>query len=202
MRRLLLTRRSTSALLHGVGLVGVVGCLLGWLLAAPAAAHGDLAAGSPGPGDTVGPGGTVVQLEFEVLDLERQALVAVLGPDDEPIPVGQASIEQGVLVCARSAALEPGVHTIEYSVSATDGHLLTGRYSFEVSPSGDPAPSTDCDESELAAPEEAQTVLEMTNEGLPGWLIPSLVGVTVLAVGGVILRIRRDRRASKGPSSD
>lgn len=196
MRQLLLNSALATALIRGAGLVGVTVWALAWLFAAPASAHGDLVDGSPGPGDSVTPGVSMVQLEFKALDADRPALIAILGPDEKPIPVGQARIQQDAFVCAKSDALEPGVHTIEYSVSATDGHLLASRFSFEVSSTGTAPATTVCDASTLADPGQAQTLAEMTNSGLPGWLIPLLVGAAALSVAGVVLRIRHDRRRS------
>ena len=193
MRRLLLRHRP-GRWGRAAGLVALVGWLVAWLLAAPATAHGDLVGGSPGPGDDVRPGGTVIQLEFADLDPEQRAYIAVAGPDDAPIPVGRASITGESMVCARSEPLEQGVHTLDYSATSTDGHRLSGRFTFEVSSDGSAPATGGCDEAELAAPGQAQTLVEMTIGGVPGWLIPVLILLAVLAAGGVLLRIRHDRR--------
>lgn len=163
--------------------------------ATAASAHGDLLEGSPGPGDQVQPGGTVLRLEFADVDGDRPAHVALLDAAGDPLAVGDAISTAKGTVCARSEPLTPGVRTIEYSATSTDGHQLTSRYQFEVSRNGTRTRPQACAGLELAAPGEARTLAEMTTAGTPVWVFYLLGTLVVVSGAGVILRVRHDRRA-------
>ena len=166
-------------------------------LAGPASAHGDLETASPGPGDDVAPGSTVVTLQLPEVDEDAEPLVAITDDDDEPVAVGTAVAVSGDRVCARTDPLTEGVHTLEYAVLSTDGDRATGRYQFEVSSGGDPASAPQCDGAGLAAPGQAETLTDMQGAGTPAWvstaLVPGLVALALVAGVLVVLRVRRDR---------
>ena len=192
MRRLLL--RQLAAVTLAVGLVG--------LLAAPASAHGDLVDGSPGPGDVVATGTTLVRLEFTALDLDGAPLVAVRGPSGDPVAVGEAGFGDSTTICARSAPLEEGVNTVDYSVLSDDGDRQTGSYTFEVSASGEGVEPAACDAAALAEPGEAQTLEEMGSGTVPTIVLYGLGVLAVLAMGLLVMRVRADRRADPSPRGE
>lgn len=185
MRRLLLTSLALALL----GLTALLGPA-----AAPASAHGELVDGSPGPGDDVAVGTTSVRIDFTALDPDQVPLVAVLGTDDEPVAVGEAELADDRTICAVSAPLEAGVHTLEYSVLSDDGDRQRSRYTFEVSDAGDPAEPGACDTLALSEPGEAQTLDEMASGTVPTAVLFGLGALAVLAAGLLVLRIRSDRR--------
>ncbi len=186
MRRLLLT--PPAALLAALVLVV--------LTVTPASAHGDLVDGSPGPGDVVEVGTTLLRLEFTELDPDRTPLVAVRGPDGEPVAVGEASFGERGTICARSAPLAEGVTTIDYSVVADDGDRQSGSYTFEVSLAGEAVDPAACDPSVLDEPGEAQTIEEMESGTVPTVVLYGLGALAVLAAGLLVLRVRSDRRSA------
>lgn len=165
--------------------------------AVPAYAHGQLVDGSPGPGDDLAPGGALVRLDFRALDAEGPAHVALLDADDSPLRTGDAVVT-GDTVCARSAPLSEGVHTLEYLVTAEDGHRLTGRYLFEVTADGG-APAVDaCKAVDLPAAEEARTLSEMASSGPSPWLVYGGASAITLLLLAAILRTLRQRRDGAG----
>ncbi len=177
---------SLAAVMLALGLVA--------LAAFPASAHGALVGGSPGPGDDVVVGTTVLRLEFTELDLDSSPLVAVRGPDDEPVAVGRASFGDLGTICARSDPLEEGVTTIDYSVLSLDGDRQTGSYTFEVSRGGTETGPATCDASTLARPGDAQSLEQMGSGSVPTVVLYVLAGLAVLAAGLLVLRVRSDRR--------
>ncbi len=191
-------RPRAGALLLAVVLAGLLGGA-GLALAGPAAAHGDLESASPGPGDDVTPGSTVVTLQMPLVDQDATPLVAITDPAGDPVAVGTAVAVSGERVCAETAPLTAGVHTLDYTVPSTDGDRATGRYQFEVSAGGGQVSAPECDEARLSAPEEAETLGEMSGGGAPAWvgtaLVPGLVALAVVAGVLVVVRVRRDRRA-------
>ena len=185
MRRLLLSLALLVGLLVPTALV-----------AGPAAAHGDLVDGSPGPGDTVAPRTSVLRLDLSDLDPDAPQALALTDEDGAPLAVGEPTVVGAGTLCARSEPLRPGVVTLEYAGMATDGHRVGGRYAFEVAaPGARPAPGA-CADVDLARPGEARTLAEMTgtDSGVPTWAIVGLGALAVLAAAGVVLRVRRDRR--------
>lgn len=182
MRRLLLT------------LVAAVG-LVAWP-AAPASAHGDLVEGSPGPGDEVAAGSTLLRMEFDGIAEDGRAFAAVLTEDGTPVRVGDAEVLDASVMCARTEPLDPGVYTVEYLLDAADGHDFTGRYRFEVlARGGSRVESGGCADARLGQATEARTLREFGDAGLPGWLPWGLGGLGVLAVGLLLVRVLRERRS-------
>ncbi len=192
------TRPHAAALLLAVVLAALLGGA-GLALAGPAAAHGDLESASPGPGDDVAPGSTVVTLQLPEVDQDAEPLVAITDPAGDPVAVGTAVAVSEDRVCAETDPLSVGVHTLDYTVLSTDGDRATGRFQFEVSTGGDQVSAPECDEASLAAPGAAETLEEMSGGQTPAWvgtaLVPGLVALAVVAGALVVVRVRRDRRA-------
>ncbi|MGA8847955.1 MAG: copper resistance protein CopC [Nocardioides sp.] len=191
MRRLLLRRSVRPA----AGLALVCGLVL--LSTSPASAHGDLLEGSPGPGDEVAIGTTSVRLVFTALDPDSVPSVAIIDPDGEQVALGSPALADDQTICATSAPLADGIHTLAYSVSSADGDRQTSMYAFAVSSTGSAAQPGIC--ADLAAePGQASTVGEgdaRTGSGtVPASVLYGLGALGVLATGLVALRIRGDRR--------
>ncbi len=167
-----------------------------WLLAGQASAHGELVEGAPGPGSTVAPGSEAVQLRFADIDRDRAAQIAVLDADDAPLRVGQVRPASADTVCVRTEGLESGVHTVEYAVPSVDGHVFRGRYAFEVAAGGDPVATPACEGVTLGELGEARTLEQMSDDEIPAWVPYAAAPAVLVAVLGVIWRVRRDRRTS------
>ena len=178
------------------GASAVVALLVPWA-ATPALAHGGLQDGSPGPGDTVGAGSSVVRLEFLDLAPDQPAFVSVLGPDVEPRRVGEAVVVDGNTVCARTEPLAAGVHTLQYSVAdATDGREIR-NYQFEVTETGSPTEAGACSGAELPEATLAATIEDRVDPGPSGarWVGLGATAVAFGVVGaGTVLLVRRRRR--------
>ncbi len=178
MRRLLIVAASLAA--------------LAWPVTA-AHAHSSLLDGSPGPGDSVAPGSTVIALEFDNVDPDGEHQVAVLDAEDDPLRVSSPQAQQGRLICARTEELEPGVHAVEYSVTSGDGHVIRSRYEFEVAAGGDEVEDFGCDTGALAAPEEAESL------GFGLDLPPAVLAiVAVVVVGSAALAVVAVMRSRRG----
>lgn len=161
---------------------------------APAGAHGDLEQASPGPGDSVAPGTAVLGLTFSQVNRRGGHYLALLDAEERPLPVGAAVAVSASTVCAASAPLREGVHTLEYSVSDDDGHPITGRYTFEVVAGGDATTPGACAEADLPEPGQAQTLEEMTADGVGGWLLAGVAAAVVLSGLLVLRRLLADSR--------
>lgn len=191
-------RARVAAILLAVVLGALFGAA-GLALAGPASAHGDLETASPGPGDDVAPGSTLVTLQLPELDQGSEPLVAITDAAGDPVAVGTAVAVSGDRVCAETAPLADGVHTMDYAVLSTDGDRATGRYQFEVSAGGEEVSAAECDGASLTAPGQAETLAEMSGGGTPAWvataLVPTLILLALVAGVLVVVRVRRDRQA-------
>lgn len=178
-------RRLLAALLPMAALV---------LVSAPAAsAHSGLRDGSPGPGDEVAPGARTVALVFEAVDPDGAHTIALLDADDEPLPIGAARVVGGSLVCASVEPMTAGVHAVEYSVTSEDGHLVRGRYLFEVAEGGAEPPELGCASAQLPAP-EAGEALGYAPSDIPAWVLWTLGGLVVVSGAGAGVAVARSRR--------
>ena len=190
-------RRSVASLVLAIVLTALLGGAA-LALAGPASAHGDLETASPGPGDDVSAGSTVVTLQMPEVDQDAEPLVALTDAAGDPVAVGSAVAVSGDRVCARTDPLTEGVNTLEYAVLSTDGDRATGRYQFEVSAEGEQVSAPECAEATLSAPGEAETLTDQQGSGTPAWvataLVPALVALALVAGVLVVVRVRRDRR--------
>lgn len=147
-------------------------------------------------------GTDLLRLEFTDLDPDSRPYLAVRGPSGDPVAVGRAVFGERGSVCARSAPLQAGVTTIDYSVLSEDGDRQQGSYTFEVAADGEEALPGACDAAALDAPGEAQTLEEMSSGGVPDALLYGLGAAAVLAAGLLAWRIRADRRAGPDVTDD
>lgn len=178
----------------------LAGFLLVLLGVGPALAHGDLLEGAPGPGGTVAPGLDVLALTFESVDPDGPHYLALMDQAGEPVAVGAAVGADGQTVCAASAPLQQGVHTLEYDVAGDDGHSVPGKYTFEVVAGGDPAGTGPCSRLDLAAPGEAQTLQEMRTGSVRPLLVYGLAALVAVTGGLAGWRLWRERRAATDPT--
>ncbi|WP_240489879.1 copper resistance CopC family protein [Actinomadura atramentaria] len=150
--------------------------------APPASAHTTLRSSDPAAGATVGDPG---QITLTYADAVMVPQVVVTGPGGARVGVGAAHAVDNTVTQAVKTGLPGGVYTVGWRVVATDGHPITGSYTFTVSgAAGAPA----------AAPSaSAEPAKEKTNSA--GWLWVGLAAVVVAAIGGGVAWLRRSRRA-------
>lgn len=128
----------TSALIVGV-LASVA--VLAATQAAPAWAHPGLMASEPEDGERVTDRLEAVRLEFdEPVDVLE---VRVTGPQGEPAPTGEATVDESVAIQPLDQLWRTGDHLVRYRVAAADGHTVDGEFSFVyLGPTGDDVAET------------------------------------------------------------
>lgn len=159
-------------------------------------AHGDLVDAGPGPGDEVATGSTVVELEFDDLDTSAPASVTIVDAAGDPVAVGDAAIVSERFVCARTAPLAEGVHTLEYAVVGAGGEPRRSRYQFLVDPAAPAASTRVCDTVDLAEPVSTSGSGVTGRGGSGGPMLWVLAGVVVLAALVSALAVGRRRAAT------
>lgn len=200
---------STARRVRLTVLLGLVGVLL--LPAAPAAAHVELSAATPGEGATVTEPVTGVTLEFSgALDPAGDHAVGLFAPDgtrvdrDATVAVSEraVTVEVGELP-------EAGDYTVRYLVVAADGHALEGEYGFTYAgpvaapapaPAGTAEPTDEAPSPAQAGPGSPQPTPGESpaagGEGGAGAALPIVAALGILAVGAGLLAWRHRNGAA------
>lgn len=132
-RRSLLT--TVAALVLGAGLTLAV--------ASPAQAHDELVSSYPEADSTVPGSPAEITLSFsgELIAGMQSAAVEVIGPDGQNIAT-DAPAEDGTSITQHLTPDPPaGMFTVRWKVVSSDGHPISGEYTYTVEPT-DAAPST------------------------------------------------------------
>ncbi len=180
------------------GARGIAAALLAVVLGpvGPAAAHDGLVDGSPTPDGEVGAGLTLLQMQFTGIgEGDTAPYISLEDVDGATVPIGEVQVVQDFFLCARSAALTPGVYTLEYAVPGADGHLQQGRYDFTVASGAEPAPDGPCTGVALDEPREASPS-EDSGAGPLIWVLGGGVLLTALVVALAAARQRRTADAA------
>lgn len=106
---------------------------MGLLFAAPAQAHSTLASSIPADGSTVSEPKTLT-LTF-TRDLRLVTVKLVAENVDESLTVDR-SAPPAKSFSVPLPAVAPATYTVKWRAAATDGHIMTGSFSFTVAASG------------------------------------------------------------------
>jgi len=105
------------------------------LLTANADAHSLLLESSPAAGATLSEGPPQISLRFNNRIEKNLSTIRVLDERGAPRPatmrVGDGAADR---LTATVPALAPGAWRVEWQVLSTDGHIVSGRFSFRVAP--------------------------------------------------------------------
>ncbi len=100
---------------------------------APAArAHDEVVGTVPAPGATVPAAPGRVELELGAPAQELGTQVLVTGPDGVPVSQGPAQLRGATVVQPLHTDLPAGTYVIEWRVTSSDGHPVTGSATFTV----------------------------------------------------------------------
>jgi methionine-rich copper-binding protein CopC len=157
----------------------VVAGLMLAALPAVAGAHVHLVSTSPLGGATLDDPPAEVTLTFDgELDPEASGFT-VHGPDGEEI--GSGEVDLGVadrnIVSGAVTITEPGVYSVDWSVLGTDGHEITGSFSFGYA-TDEEVPD---DEGDGHGPENPDTAMPTGRAPAP----LTVAGLLLIALAGV-----------------
>lgn len=102
-------------------------------LAAPAAAHTDLAESTPSPDTLVHQQPGRVSLSFTEPLSPTLVQVAVTAPDGKDVVMGRPLVSGGTVTAKLPRLDAPGTYRVAYRVMAEDNHPVTGEFGFRVS---------------------------------------------------------------------
>jgi copper resistance protein C len=105
------------------------------MLAAGAHAHSLLLESSPAAGATLSEGPPQISLRFNNRIEKHLSTIRVLDERGAPRPVtmlaGEGTADR---LAAMVPLLTPGAWRVEWQVLSTDGHIVSGRFSFRIAP--------------------------------------------------------------------
>ena len=106
--------------------------VLSLALVSSAAAHSLLLESSPGAGATVDAGPRELALRFNNRIEKRLSRIRLVDDRGEAQDLAVATDGAADRLTAPVPAVKPGRYRVEWQVLSTDGHVVTGRYSFTV----------------------------------------------------------------------
>lgn len=195
-RRSLITAMAT--LLLGAGLTLAV--------ATPAQAHDELVSSYPQANSTITSSPAEITLSFsgELIAGMQSAAVEVIAPDGQNIATDAPS-EDGTSITQHLAPDPPaGLFTVRWKVVSSDGHPISGEYTYTVAPT-DAVPSSPAATPSTAPQTPAPTATETsadngyggeTSGGGDTFAILAVVGGVIILGGAlvIVLMVGRERR--------
>ena len=181
-------------------------------MAGPAAAHNSIVSTSPAEGSTVTeqPEQVVITTNDNLLDLGEAGQsnqIQVTGPGDEQLQYGTAcAAVNGPALVMPVQLGEAGEYTVVWQLVSTDGHPLSGSYTFQWAPAegqelaaGSSEPACATSGASSVGPSSAAggagdgDTATPAAGGLSGdvWWVVGAIGVVLVAGIGVLLVTRR-----------
>ncbi len=169
-----------------VGVVVAAGVLL--LGLAPAAqAHSVLLATTPAASGQVATSPADIVLTFNEMPRQRYSTVIVTGPDGARRDSGTVRVVDDNLSQALGGTRPAGTYTVDWRVISSDGHPISGRFTYTASAAG-PA---------LAAVQAAPAA-DAGGGGVSVVVIVVIVVVVLVVLAGIVVALRRRRATSSG----
>lgn len=212
---------NTSAARRPVLPLALAGTLLTALLmlmsASPASAHDTLLESSPAADATVEtlPENLTLTFSAELISGDGATAVVVTDAAGETVSDGEPAVNGAVVTQPLVAEADAGAYDVVWKVVSSDGHPISGEFSFTVetstvteapTPIPSSAPTETAAPSETVAPAESMTPAEspdMTADSSISapWIIAGAAAVLIAAFL-VVVFIRRRRRSGAASDSD
>lgn len=171
--------------------------------ASTAWAHDELVGSVPSADATVPAGPRAVELRMSRPAQELGTRVVVTGPGGTQVSAGGPRVEGATVVQPLAADLPGGAYAVAWQVTSSDGHPLSGTFSFTVAaadpedgattgtPDASEAPAADAADATEPGVEEAAAAAPADSSSPAGWIA---VGAVVVLVAAAALGVRQLRR--------
>lgn len=158
----------------------------------PAAAHTTLLSTTPADQASVQQTPASVVLTFDQPVIAMGTQIVITGPNG-PVQAGPPQLVDNTVTQPVQPGSPAGTYTVDWRITSTDGHPVTGQFRFiaTAAGSGSPAPTT-------ATPDGTQSQPPSNVAGAGRWIAVLLV---VVAAGATALVIRR-RTSRPNPPPD
>jgi methionine-rich copper-binding protein CopC len=190
---------------HGAAAFAALVAALWGSTAAPAAAHDEAIANSPATGAVVTeqPGTFSVTMSDNILNLgSASSAMQVAGPDGQSLYYGDGCVSvEGAVAMTQAQLGEPGEYTVTWQVVSTDGHPVSGAFTFTWQPAngqsfgeGTTAPGT-CGAAAVSTPTTSAAGGQGGDPAAGTWSdlawVGGALGTVLLAVAATLLLLRR-----------
>jgi len=150
--------------------LALAGSLLALVLvsAGPAAAHDAFTGSDPADGATVPVAPEQVRLNFAEAPAALGTEVRVTGPDGTVVSEGEPTLEALAVVQTLAAYRPAGTYTVDWRVTSTDGHPVSGTLTFVAAEAaGAPTPTPSPTPTPTPTPTSAATPTASTDPAGP-----------------------------------
>jgi methionine-rich copper-binding protein CopC len=188
------SRRRVAARFGRLAAVVAASAALALLPAISASAHNYLVGTTPAKDAvvTTQPGTVSLETNEALLDVEGGSVIQVQGPDGKYYGEGCAVVD-GPVATTQTQLGEPGEYTVTWRVVSTDGHPISGTWSFTWQPvdgialaEGSDEPGA-CGGTSAAAPEASAPADESDAPGESSEAASAAPTDALWIVGGVLL---------------
>jgi methionine-rich copper-binding protein CopC len=151
-----------------------------------AIAHSELVSSNPSASASIQQLPEQIELEFneELLNLGSGNSVSIISPSGEDLGMGETSTEGAKITRLLNTASESGTFEVKYRVVSADGHVLNGKYTFNVSE----AVVTTLEKNNSADAESGSNLLMNS--------VKAILGAAVVLLIGLAIRSRKRRITS------
>jgi LPXTG-motif cell wall-anchored protein len=160
-------------------LIGFIGAVV---LASPASAHSVLLATTPGDKAEVAAAPLKVTLTFNEGPRARYSTIHVLGPDGQRRDSGSVQVVDDVASESLGGTRPAGQYVVDWRVISTDGHPVSGQFTFTAKAIGSDLGERQPDTNAAAT---------SSSSGSTPIIIGAVAAVVVLGAAYVYLRRRR-----------
>ena len=159
-------------------LIAVIGLMVMPLLSVPASAHTVVVSASPAENAILEDLPSTISITFaeELIDIGDSNSISVVDQSGSELALVKPQVSGAVLTSALSPTQSLGLFKVSYRAVAADGHVITGKYEFTVSPKA--VTAEDVKSSEENSP------LTSSDNKLSIYLI---ISATLLVGGGLLL---------------
>jgi copper resistance protein C len=178
VRRRPISRRARAA---AAAVIGAIALLL--ITATAAQAHSTLLATTPSQSGSTASSPTEVVLTFNEMPRQRFTTIHVVGPDGARRDSGSAQVINDTVHQALGGTRPAGTYTVDWRVISSDGHPVSGQFTYNASTAGTALPAV------VTPPSD-----EAKSSGAPVGLIVVIVVVVVVVGAGTAVFVRRRRR--------
>lgn len=154
-------RISSAARTLVAALVLALAVVLGSAL--PGSAHDELTGSTPADGATVetAPGEVVLTFSGDLADVG--ARITVEGPDGDATD-GEPTVQGTTMQVPLAADLPAGEYAVTWRATSSDGHPISGRFSFTAAEGAAPSSATTSDDASSSSSSESSTTQTPTTE--------------------------------------